>query len=162
MTYLLDVNVLIALIDAAHVGHDAAHGWFSSVGSASWATCAITENGVLRIIGHPKYPNSVGSPAAAATFLTRLRALPGHVFWNDDLSLVGSDLIDIVQVTTPAQVTDTYLLALAVVNGGRLATFDRRLATRAVRHGRAGLQVIDGGVQTSAPLRGASRPEQTD
>ena len=144
MIYLLDVNVLIALIDPAHIGHDAAHGWFASVGCESWATCPITENGVIRIVGHPKYPNSLGSPAAVAPIIARLRALPGHVFWTEDLSLVASDLIDVAQIATPGQVTDTYLLALAVAQGGQLATFDRRLSTRAVRRGRAGLHIIDG------------------
>ncbi len=144
MTYLLDVNVMIALIDPAHVGHDAAHAWFAGVGSASWATCPITENGVMRIVGHPSYPNSAGSPAAVAPIVARLRALPGHVFWNDAFSLVGTNLVDVAHISTPGQVTDTYLLALAVANGGRLATFDRRLSTNAVRGGKAGLHVIDG------------------
>ena len=53
MTFLLDVNVLIALIDPTHVGHDAAHNWFGEVGAASWATCPLTENGVIGIVGHP-------------------------------------------------------------------------------------------------------------
>lgn len=145
MTFLLDVNVLIALIDPAHVGHDAAHTWFAAVGSAAWATCPLTQNGVLRILGHPRYPNSAGSPAAVAPILARLCALPGHVFWADDVSLVGSDLIDAAQITTPAQVTDSYLLALAATHRGQLATFDRRLSTRAVHGGRAACHVIDGG-----------------
>lgn len=145
MTFLLDINVLIALIDPTHVGHDAAHKWFGETGAASWATCPLTENGVIRVVGHPKYPNSVGSPAAAAPIVARLCALPGHAFWQADLSLIGSDIVDVDQIATPAQVTDTYLLALAVANKGRLATFDRRLSTRAVRRGRAALCVIDGG-----------------
>ena len=144
MTYLLDVNVLIALIDPAHVGHDAAHRWFGETGSASWASCPITENGVMRIVGNPKYPNSVGSPAAAAPILKTLKELPGHVFWGDEISVVGCDLIDASEITTPGQVTDSYLLSLAVAKGGQLASFDRRLVTKAVRGGRAGLCVIDG------------------
>jgi uncharacterized protein len=75
VTFLLDVNVLIALIDPTHVGHDAAHAWFAATGAASWATCPVTENGVLRIVGHLKYPNSAGSPAAVAPILTGLRSL---------------------------------------------------------------------------------------
>jgi toxin-antitoxin system PIN domain toxin len=142
VTYLLDVNVLIALIDPAHIAHDAAHDWFGAIGSVSWATCPITESGVIRIVGHPKYPNSAGSPAAAAPLVSRLRTLRGHVFWEVDFSLVGSDLIDVTRITTPGQVTDTYLLALAIAHGGQLATFDRRLSTRAVRRGEAGLHVI--------------------
>jgi predicted nucleic acid-binding protein len=56
VTFLLDVNVLISLIDPTHVGHDAAHNWFREVGAASLATCPLTENGVIRVVGHPKYP----------------------------------------------------------------------------------------------------------
>jgi hypothetical protein len=92
VTFLLDVNVLVALIDPTHVGHEAAHNWFGTMGAASWATCPLTENGVMRVVGHPKYPNSAGSPAAVAPFVRRLRALSGHVFWKDDLSLIASDL----------------------------------------------------------------------
>ncbi|HEU0154479.1 MAG TPA: TA system VapC family ribonuclease toxin [Stellaceae bacterium] len=142
MTFLLDINVLIALIDPAHIGHDAAHQWFGGTRGAAWATCPLTENGVIRIVGHPRYPNSLGSPAAVAPFITRLRALPGHVFWKDDFSLIDADLVDVARIGTSAQVTDTYLLALAVVNNGQLATLDRRLSTAAVRRGGAALHVI--------------------
>ena len=83
MTYLLDVNVLMALIDPGHIHHDVAHEWFARDGVSAWATCPITENGVLRIIGHPSYPNSPGNPAAVAPFLHAMRALVGHVFWSD-------------------------------------------------------------------------------
>jgi uncharacterized protein len=145
VTFLLDVNVLIALIDPTHVGHDAAHRWFAATGAASWATCPITENGVIRIVGHPKYPNSAGSPAAAAPIVVRLRTLPGHSFWKDDLSLFDSPLIDAARIAIPSQVTDTYLLALAVSNRGQLATFDRRLSPNAVRRGKAALHVIEDG-----------------
>ena len=144
MTWLLDVNVLIGLIDPTHVLHDAAHRWFSDIAGDPWATCPMTENAVVRIVGHPKYPNSAGSPAAVAPIVMGLRALAGHVFWADDLSLVASDRIDATAIETPGQVTDTYLLALAVSKGGRLATFDRRLSARAVRDGRHGIHVIDG------------------
>lgn len=143
MTFLLDVNVLIALIDPTHVGHDAAHKWFATTGAGSWATCPVTENGVLRIVGHLKYPNSPGSPAAVAPILTRLRTLPGHVFWKDDLSLVDAASVDADRIATSAQVTDTYLLALAVANNGQLATFERRLSFHAVRRGRAALHIIE-------------------
>jgi toxin-antitoxin system PIN domain toxin len=142
VTVLLDVNVLIALIDPAHVGHDAAHRWFEAEGKAGWATCPITENGVIRIVGHPKYPNTPGSAALVADIVARLRALPGHVFWPDDISLVASPHVDASAVLTAAQVTDTYLLALAVAHGGRLATFDRRLSAKAVKGGKAALHLI--------------------
>jgi hypothetical protein len=142
LTFLLDVNVLIALIDPTHVGHDTAHQWFAATGAASWATCPLTENGVIRIVGHPKYPNSAGSPAAVVPILARFHALPGHVFWPDDLSLIESDIVDGTRIATPAQVADTYLLALAIAHDGQLATLDRRLSPAAVRRGREALHVI--------------------
>ena len=142
MTFLLDVNVLIALIDPAHVGHDAAHRWFDAEGKAAWATCPLTENGVIRIVGHPKYPNTPGSTATVAAIVKRLRALPGHAFWPDGISLVDAEHVDSEQVLTSGQVTDTYLLALAVAHGGKLATFDRRLSAKAVKGGKAALHII--------------------
>ena len=144
MTFLLDVNVLIALIDPGHVAHDDAHDWFGSTGRRSWATCPITENGVIRIVGSPRYANSPGSPSVVAEMVGKLRNLPSHNFWSDDVSLVDADNVDPAKVLTSAQVTDTYLLALAKARGGRLATFDRRLSTEAVKGGKSTLHVIIG------------------
>jgi toxin-antitoxin system PIN domain toxin len=142
MTFLLDVNVLIALIDPGHVAHEDAHRWFEAEGSASWATCPLTENGVIRILGNPKYPNSPGSPALVATIVEKLRTLAGHSFWPDSLSLVGAEDVDPRKILTSAQVTDTYLLALAKANGGQLASFDRKLSAAAVKDGKAVLLLI--------------------
>lgn len=142
MTFLLDVNVLIALIDPAHVAHDDAHAWFAEKGRLDWATCPITENGVIRIVGNPKYPNSPGSPGAVAAMVNTLRLLPSHTFWPDDFSLVDAPALSHAKILTSAQVTDTYLLALARMHSGRLATFDRKLSTAAVRDGKAALYLI--------------------
>ncbi len=142
MTFLLDVNILIALVDREHIDHADAHQWFGREGSRSWATCPITENGLIRIVGNPRYINSLGSPATVAQTLIALRSLKGHEFWSDDLCPVSSPLIDPAQILTPGQVTDTYLLALAVSRGGRFATFDRRLSSKAVKGGANALYVI--------------------
>lgn len=142
MVFLLDVNVLIALIDPCHVQHDAAHDWFAAEGKYAWATCPLTENGVLRIVGHTSYPNSPGTPAAVVPLMAGLCALAGHVFWPDDISLLDSEKLDATRLLTSAQVTDSYLLALAHAHGGQLATFDRRLVVDAVYHGRHGLYLI--------------------
>ena len=142
MTYLLDVNVLIALIDPVHVQHDAAHDWFAKQGQESWATCPLTENGVMRIVGHARYPNSPGTPAAVAQLMTGLCALPGRVFWPDDISLLDSKKLDAARLLSSAQVTDSYLLGLAVAHDGKLATLDRRLVVDAVRGGAKRLHLI--------------------
>ena len=141
-TYLLDVNVLIALIDPAHVQHDAAHHWFAETGSASWATCPLTENGLLRIVGHPRYPNAPGTPAMIAAILQALRALPGHRFWPDDISLMNPALVQAERLLSHTQITDSYLLALARHHGGKLASFDRKLVTDAVVDGQAALALL--------------------
>lgn len=141
--YLLDVNVLVALIDPAHVQHDRAHDWFAAKGRKAWATCPLTENGVLRVVGHARYPNSPGTPAAVADVLSVLLALGGHEFWPDDISLFDSQRIDATRLLESGQVTDTYLLALARGHGGQLATFDRRLVADAVIDGSKALHVID-------------------
>lgn len=142
-TFLLDVNVLIALIDPAHIQHNVAHEWFAAQGHKSWASCPLTENGVLRIVGHARYPNTPGGPSAVAPLVVGLRALPGHVFWPDDISLLDTTKFDVARLLTSGQVTDSYLLALARAHNGQLATFDNRLVTAAVRDGAKGLHLIN-------------------
>lgn len=136
------MNVLIALIDPAHIAHDLVHQWFESEGRHAWATCPITENGVLRIIGQPAYPNTPGSPAAVAPIVQGLRNHPGHHFWPDSISLIGTSNVDPGALLTPGQVTDSYLLALAVSQNGKLATLDRRLSSKAVVGGKDALLLI--------------------
>lgn len=140
--YLLDVNVLIALVDPAHVQHDAVHEWFGRTGSKAFATCPLTENALLRIVGHPKYPNSPGPPSAVVDALTAIRALPGHAFWPDSISLADTDLAEPALLSSHGRVTDNYLLALAKANRGRLATLDQKLATEVVSGGKGALTLI--------------------
>jgi len=142
LRFLLDINVLIALIDPAHVQHDKAHAWFAAKGKKAWATCPITENGVLRIAGHPKYPNSPGSPAAVAGLLAALLELPGHDFWPDDVSMFDRKCVNTERLLDSAHLTDSYLLALARTHKGQLATLDRRLVTDAVIQGQQTLHLI--------------------
>ena len=142
MTFLLDVNLLIALIDPQHVANSLAQSWFSEHSTQGWATCPLTENGAVRIVSGSRYPNSTNSPLIVVNILRMLRDLPGHVFWGDEISLVASDLVDPVRLTTSHQITDAYLLALAVSRGGKLATLDRRLVASAVKGGAEALHII--------------------
>jgi uncharacterized protein len=141
-TFLLDVNVLIALIDPAHLQHDQAHAWFARVGRRSFATCPITENGLVRTVGHPKYPNSPGPPSSVAQSLAAMRALPGHHFWSDRISIADAAHVHAARLASHSGVTDTYLLALARAHGGRLASMDHRLAVDAVPGGVESLELI--------------------
>ena len=134
--------MLIALIDPAHVQHNRAHAWFVAKGRRAWATCPLTESGVLRIVGHPRYPNSPGSPAAVAELLADFRHLPGHAFWPDDVSLLDREQVNRARLLDSAHLTDSYLLALARAHHGQLATFDQRLVTDSVVMGCERLHLI--------------------
>jgi len=141
---LLDVNVLIALIDERHMATEAAQRWFETNHHVGWATCPITENGVLRIVGDPRYPNYPGSFEQVALTLRALRTMPGHIFWPDSISFVGTQLIETAKLPAAKHVTDSYLLALAIEHGGQLVTLDRKLATIAVAGGAQALHLIAG------------------
>ena len=141
-TYLLDINILLALLDPIHVFHDAAHRWFHAQGRVQWSTCPLTENGVVRIASQPNYGNSPGAAPVVAKALSRLCSRPGHQFWQEDFSLLDEAFF-VREKLVGKHVTDSYMLALAVRHGGKLATFDRRLVADAVRGGAEALHVIE-------------------
>lgn len=127
---LLDINVLVALFDPHHIHHDAAHDWFAENRDAGWATCPITENGFIRVISHPAYGLGERVETAAARLRT-FCASGGHQFWRDAISL-REDLFDLARAGGAKQLTDIYLLGLAINRKGRLATFDRTIPVGAV------------------------------
>ena len=129
---LLDINVLLALLDSDHVDHRRAHDWLEDEIDAGWASCAITENGFVRIISQPRYPSPV-SPAEAIDLLCRACGSDHHEFWSCDVSLLDDRVVDRSRLHGPRQVTDAYLLALATARDGRFVTFDRSLSLSAVR-----------------------------
>jgi toxin-antitoxin system PIN domain toxin len=128
---LLDVNVLVALLDADHADHRRARAWLEVEIGSGWASCAITQNGFVRAVSQPRYPSPV--PVAAA--IERLeRAARGehHAFWSCAVSLLDARVIDRERLHGPRQVTDAYLLALAVAHQGRFVTFDGAIPLAAV------------------------------
>jgi toxin-antitoxin system PIN domain toxin len=132
MRALLDVNVLIALLDSDHALHERADDWFAAHARQGWASCPITENGCIRIMSHPAYPNAIHAGRVAE----RLREAASdqhHEFWPDDLSILDISAFDSTRIHGPRQITDVYLLALAVRHGGRFVTFDLGVSGAAVR-----------------------------
>ena len=132
MRSLLDVNVLIALLDADHISHRTALAWFGQNASDGWASCPLTQNGCVRIMSHPGYPNA----HSVREIVERLRSATAdrsHVFWPDNQSFLDESVIDATRVHGPRQITDIYLLALAVGNRGRLVTFNTSIATETVQ-----------------------------
>lgn len=136
MRALLDVNVLIALLDSDHLHHTRALTWLMENIGAGWASCPLTQNGCIRILSQQAYPNALPAAAVAAR-LGEATATPHHAFWPDEISLLDAGLISWDAVLGNRQVTDVYLLALAVQQGGRLVTLDRAVPIHAVRAAKA-------------------------
>ncbi|MDR2155355.1 MAG: PIN domain-containing protein [Burkholderiaceae bacterium] len=133
MRMLLDVNVLIALLDDAHVFSRRANEWLDAV-PRRIATCPIVENGVIRIMSAPVYSATHRvTPEQVAQGLRVLLEAVDHEFWPDEVSMLDETLVDFSRLHGHRQVTDAYLLALAVRRQGAMATFDTALPVTAVR-----------------------------
>ena len=131
MRALLDVNVLIALLDSDHSLHGAATAWFKNNARSGWASCPITQNGCLRVMSHPAYPNAPPVQVIAER-LVEATTSPVHEFWPDDVSLLAPGVADLSRIHGPRQLTDLYLLALAVRHSARFVTFDASIAREAI------------------------------
>jgi uncharacterized protein len=129
---LLDVNVLIALLDSDHASHDTAIRWFAKHAPEGWASCPITQNGCIRIMSNQGYPNPLPVQAVIERLTEACDELI-HEFWPDEVSLLDSDVVDSTRIHVPRQLTDIYLLALAVQHEGRLVTFDNGIPLATVR-----------------------------
>ena len=136
MRALLDINVLIALHDRDHIHHEHAALWLESNIGHGWASCPLTQNGCLRIMSQPGY----SSPKPLAHLIAMLQASTHtayHTMWSEDISLLDDRVFHHARMHSHSQLTDLYLPALAVKNGGRLISFDQRIPLSAVRGARA-------------------------
>lgn len=131
MRALLDVNVLIALLDLDHLHHERARSWLMRHAKEGWASCPITQNGCLRVMSTAGYPNPLPI-AAVAERLSAATEHGAHEFWADDASLLDSAAVSLDRVHGARQLTDVYLLVLAIRHGGRFVTFDERVPISAV------------------------------
>ena len=134
MRALLDVNVWIALFDDAHQFSSRANQFIDSNG-VQIATCPLIENGVIRVMSLPSYARRGGLPMQQVRARLQVACTTlDHEFWPDDVSLRSDDLVDFSRVQGHNQITDLYLLALAVRHGGCLVTLDQAIALSSV-HG---------------------------
>ena len=132
MRSLLDINVLIALFDPDHVSHERAMAWFARHAKEGWASCPLTQNGCVRIMSSRSYAN----PQPVQALVGRLAEACGesiHEFWEDASSLLDPAVFDVTRIHGPRQITDVYLLGLAVRHDGRFVTFDGRIPLQAVQ-----------------------------
>jgi hypothetical protein len=132
MRALLDVNVLISLLDPDHSLHQRAWEWFSRHAQDGWTSCPLTQNGCVRIMSHPGYPNAL-SVRAVVERLREATRNRHHEFWTDDVSLLDPRIADASRIHGPRQLTDLYLLALTVRRGGRFVTFDASVPVTAIK-----------------------------
>jgi toxin-antitoxin system PIN domain toxin len=125
---LLDVNVLLALAWPNHQFHRAATGRLAQ-SKQRWATCAITQLGFIRLSSNPAAVGVPKSPWEAASLLALLTQDSRHVYWDSLPSPAAQVFMQgFERILGSKQVTDSYLLTLAVRNHARLLTFDSRLA----------------------------------
>ncbi|NJK92672.1 MAG: PIN domain-containing protein [Blastochloris sp.] len=133
MRALLDVNVLVALFDEEHPFFSSAHRWMETECHYGWASNALTENGLMRVLSNPNYSKILRiSPTTVIHKLNRFINATDHEFWPNDLSLRDQNIFDVGQILGSRQISDLYLLGLAVKHQGRLVTFDTTIYRNAV------------------------------
>jgi toxin-antitoxin system PIN domain toxin len=138
MRALLDINILIALLDPDHAFHDRAHTWWGANLNQGWASCPLTENGVVRVMANPNYSKQVRfTPNELIVSLRTFATQSDHEFWADAISLRDPAIFRGDHIHGSRQITDLYLLGLAAKHGGRLATFDESIPINAVSSAKA-------------------------
>jgi toxin-antitoxin system PIN domain toxin len=120
------------LLDSDHTSHGVAMEWFAEHAREGWASCPITQNGCLRIMSNTNYPNGLPVQAVIERLADACEEKV-HEFWSDGVSLLDPEVIDRTRIHGPRQLTDIYLLALAVEHEARFVTFDGKIPLAAVR-----------------------------
>ena len=123
---------MIALFLPHHVSYERAHQWWEAHHINGWASCPLTQNELVRIISQPKFAGA-NSTREALDRLQTFAFHTDHEFWSDGVSLTDEQLFDRDHILGPNQLTDIYLLGLAVKNGGRLVTVDTSIPLAAIR-----------------------------
>ncbi|CAI8044583.1 Ribonuclease VapC44 [Geodia barretti] len=132
MLSLFDVNVLVALLDQNHGRHEIASNWFDTNSLDGWATCPITQNGCIRLLSQPGYPNPLSVSEAIGNLRTAVSD-DYHQFILDDISILDGTRINSRGLSGHRQLTDVYLLALPVTHDARLVTLDTHIPRIAVK-----------------------------
>jgi uncharacterized protein len=126
---LLDVNVLIALLWPPHEAHQRAQRWFAKNAGQGWATCAMTQAGFVRVVSNPAFSRRVVSPRDALQVLGGSLQHPEHQFWTEDVAVTETLARFGRRLLGHQQITDAYLLGLAIHKKGRLATLDASVSS---------------------------------
>jgi uncharacterized protein len=124
---LLDVNVLIALLEPDHDDFDRAQAWFRSLGQEDWGICPITEIGYVRIATNPSFAPGARTYRETANALDELARHPNFRYWPITDTWAKLTASFAARITGHQQITDAYLLGMAIKEDGVLVTFDRGL-----------------------------------
>ncbi len=143
--YLLDTNLLIALLWPSHERHELAVKWFTRHRAKGWATCLLTQTGFVRIVSNAAFSRDAVQPREAIQVLSANTAAKDHAFWPDELPIADTLAFAGVRLVGHQQVTDACLLGLAIRKGGVLATLDHRIAalTDPKLPARKSLEIVD-------------------
>jgi len=125
--HLLDVNVLVAMAWPRHTAHAAVQKWLARHADDGWASCPLTQAGFARIVSNPAFSRDALTPKQAVALLEANLGHPAHHFWQDNLSL-NEALAKVGVLAGHNQITDAYLLALAISRKGTLVTLDKSIA----------------------------------
>jgi len=123
--FLLDVNVLLAMAWPAHRSHEKVQEWLARHAQGGWATCPLTQAAFVRLYSNPAFSTDALSPAKALSVLESNIAHASHQFWADDISMAQAIKNVSGRLKGHQQVTDAYLLGLAIHKNGTLVTLDR-------------------------------------
>jgi len=142
--YLLDTNMLVALLWPAHERHELAARWFARHRAKGWATCPLTQAGFVRIVSNPAFSRDAVHPREAIQVLLANTAAKDHHFWPDQLPLSEAVVFTGVRLIGHQQITDAYLIGLAMSQGGVLATLDQRIVSLAEQEtlARQAIQIV--------------------
>ena len=125
--FLLDVNVLIAMAWPTHRAHEKVQEWLARHAREGWATCPLTQTAFVRIISNPAFSANALAPGDALTLLKANLGHPAHKFWADEISFIQALEPLTARLAGHQQVTDAYLLGLAMHKKGKFATMDRAI-----------------------------------
>lgn len=129
-SYLLDLNVLLALVDSGHQHHQKTTEWFESYGKFNWGLCPLTECAFLRVAANPAYRPEPNALEQAVAVLRGLKEHHGFLYWEIDKSWTELTAPFAARISGYRQITNACLLGLAIQKKGALVTFDK--GTRAL------------------------------
>jgi hypothetical protein len=141
--FLLDLNALIALADPDSVHYMAVHEWFDSEGREDWGVCPNTEAGFVRVTTNPAYRGATRTLPQATAILAEFAKRPGYRYWAISDSWAALTAPFSARLLGHQQVTDAYLLGLAVKENGVLVTFDKGIRYLAGTEYSRNLLVLD-------------------